>query len=468
MIALTLALAAHAQEGTGWRPAAGTAFGRGGTITESARVEEGDVAVGATAMVADGERTAGLALVIGGSVAAGDDIRFDLSIPTWPFAQAPTFSGPATGDASLQALVPIARGSTAFSAIARAGLPTATDEAMLERGPSGGLLLALTGGDRLEWTLDAGPVLAASRVLPSGRKSGSSIALAGVGAWRARPGFRIGLEGAGNAGLGGAVSSGDALGFAQVRQGSGLALAVAGGLAFGPEAPTSRLSALLSFAPGPPAAPPDPDADGITTADQCPTAAEDMDGWIDEDGCPEADNDGDTVADGNDLCPILAGPASAGGCPDTDSDGRHDGVDRCPAVAGPARERADIADGCPKQVWATERRIELARPLRFDLSGHLEEPNALAEVAAYLLAHPELGPIEVAGHMAGGWSESEALGLSRVRAERVQAALMANGLSDERITAVGYGDTRPLDTNRLSTGRARNERIEIVLRDSVP
>jgi len=47
----------------------------------------------------------------------------------------------------------------------------------------------------------------------------------------------------------------------------------------------------------------DPDADGIVgTADKCPDAPEDRDGYKDNDGCSDPDNDGDGVEDINDKC----------------------------------------------------------------------------------------------------------------------------------------------------------------------
>ncbi len=462
MIVLVLALSSPAVAGTGWRPAAGAAFGRGGLLTESARVEPDEFALSLTGMLADGENEAGLALVGSGSFAWDNRLRVDLSVPAWLFAQSGDFAGPASGDASLQAIVPFSRGSVAAAVIPRIGLPTATDAAGLEAGPSAALLLAVGGGDRLAWAAHVGPVLAPQRTLPTGAETGSGVAVAGVGAFAPKPAFRLGLEAAATAGIN-AASSADLLAFAQVRQDRGLALSVSGGRSLGPASPSSRLVATISYTPEREPADPDPDRDGIAEADACPNSPEDLDAFADTDGCPEADNDADTLADTTDTCPDAAGPASTGGCPDTDLDGRHDGTDRCPTLPGPIRERPDLADGCPKSAWATAKRIEVVRPVRFDLSGHLTDPGIVAELAAYLVLHPELGPIEVGAHMASGWSEEEALGLTRVRAERTVEVLVQCGVSGSRLTAVGYGTTRPIDTNRIPSGQARNERIEFLL-----
>lgn len=89
----------------------------------------------------------------------------------------------------------------------------------------------------------------------------------------------------------------------------------------------------------------DTDGDGIIdSVDQCPTEAEDKDGYEDRDGCPDPDNDQDGILDGADRCPNQPGPAENNGCPDTDRDGDGilDRLDQCPDKAG---SQAD--HGCP-------------------------------------------------------------------------------------------------------------------------
>src|SRR5512140_1151744 len=81
----------------------------------------------------------------------------------------------------------------------------------------------------------------------------------------------------------------------------------------------------------------DYDSDGVANrADQCPTIAEDRDGFADSDGCPDPDNDGDGIADADDKCPNEAGIVRLGGCaiPDKDHDGLADADDKCPDEAG--------------------------------------------------------------------------------------------------------------------------------------
>jgi hypothetical protein len=99
----------------------------------------------------------------------------------------------------------------------------------------------------------------------------------------------------------------------------------------------------------------DRDNDGIDDAvDQCPTAAEDRDGYEDSDGCPDPDNDLDSIPDNVDKCPNQAedmdGFEDTDGCPDLDNDkdGIPDVNDRCPNEPE-TKNGFEDQDGCPDQ-----------------------------------------------------------------------------------------------------------------------
>jgi outer membrane protein OmpA-like peptidoglycan-associated protein len=56
------------------------------------------------------------------------------------------------------------------------------------------------------------------------------------------------------------------------------------------------------------------------------------------------------------------------------------------------------------------------------------------------------------------------LGLSIRRAEAVYNYLVSKGLAAERMSTMGYGETRPISSNNTANGRALNRRTEIQLR----
>jgi outer membrane protein OmpA-like peptidoglycan-associated protein len=97
----------------------------------------------------------------------------------------------------------------------------------------------------------------------------------------------------------------------------------------------------------------DGDGDGFLDKDDpCQDQAEDKDGFEDQDGCPEPDNDKDGVNDTGDKCPLIAGLADNGGCPeeapkDRDGDGIVDKADKCGDQAEDYDSFED-QDGCPE------------------------------------------------------------------------------------------------------------------------
>ena len=58
--------------------------------------------------------------------------------------------------------------------------------------------------------------------------------------------------------------------------------------------------------------------------------------------------------------------------------------------------------------------------------------------------------------------------LSSVRASSVVRLFIDNGIGEERLSAVGYAATRPVDTNETAEGRLRNRRVSVMILSSLP
>ena len=52
--------------------------------------------------------------------------------------------------------------------------------------------------------------------------------------------------------------------------------------------------------------------------------------------------------------------------------------------------------------------------------------------------------------------------LSQKRAETILNALVAKGISKDRLTAIGYGSAKPVADNKTKEGKANNRRVELV------
>jgi OOP family OmpA-OmpF porin len=88
--------------------------------------------------------------------------------------------------------------------------------------------------------------------------------------------------------------------------------------------------------------------------------------------------------------------------------------------------------------------------------------NRVLDELAGLLGRCESGSIEIGGHTDSQGSDSLNLRLSSARAEAVLDGLLERGVPLARLTARGYGDTKPIADNGTEAGRARNRRIEFV------
>ena len=99
---------------------------------------------------------------------------------------------------------------------------------------------------------------------------------------------------------------------------------------------------------------------------------------------------------------------------------------------------------------------------RADVAAHSR--HQIDRVAHVALRCPDT-LIAVAGHTDSDGSHEKNYGLSLNRARTVIDLLVADGVPAERFTALGYGESRPLASNGSLAGKARNRRIEFVLRD---
>ena len=215
---------------------------------------------------------------------------------------------------------------------------------------------------------------------------------------------------------------------------------------------------------------PDNDRDGILDAvDECPDVAEDSDGFEDEDGCPDLDNDQDAIPDLSDRCPDVAedsdGFEDDDGCPDLDNDqdGILDAQDLCPSEPEVFNGEKD-EDGCPDDVLAVlvTEEIVILEKLYFS-SGKASllrrSSPVLVAVAAVLEDNAGVRLLRIEGHTDNVGEPAYNLELSQLRATEVRRRLIAQGISADRLEAVGYGESIATSDNETLEGRARNRRV---------
>lgn len=215
----------------------------------------------------------------------------------------------------------------------------------------------------------------------------------------------------------------------------------------------------------------DNDNDAVLDADdQCPLVAEDHDQFQDTDGCPEADNDEDGILDASDKCPNDAEDKDQfeddDGCPDLDNDqdGIPDREDLCPNEPETKNGYADH-DGCPdaEQIRVVGDKIVLDDRVHYMINSHIIRNISyplLTRLADLIKEHPEYVHIEIQGHTderGPDWFNER---LSQTRADAVMAFLVAHGVSAERLSAKGYGKSKPLMEKRTEYAYYMNRRVE--------
>ena len=218
----------------------------------------------------------------------------------------------------------------------------------------------------------------------------------------------------------------------------------------------------------------DNDGDGIADVDDaCPNEAEDVDGFADEDGCPEDDADEDGVKDEDDECPTEPedgdGFEDLNGCPDTDND--QDGIldvdDACPDQPENVNGVKD-EDGCPDDVQAVikgEKILILDKV--FFVTGKdqiiQKSYSVLNAVTKTLKDNPKIKKVRVEGHTDSRAGQDINQPLSERRAAAVVKYLVKKGIDASRLESVGFGETRPIDTNDTDEGMQRNRRVEFTI-----
>ncbi|HNL83480.1 MAG TPA: OmpA family protein, partial [Chitinophagaceae bacterium] len=96
----------------------------------------------------------------------------------------------------------------------------------------------------------------------------------------------------------------------------------------------------------------------------------------------------------------------------------------------------------------------------------LEESHAAIDnqIVTLMNKYPTM-VIEISGHTDSKGKDDYNMKLSQARANAVKNYLIAKGIAAERMTAVGYGETKPIAPNQIDgkdnpEGRKKNRRTE--------
>lgn len=90
--------------------------------------------------------------------------------------------------------------------------------------------------------------------------------------------------------------------------------------------------------------------------------------------------------------------------------------------------------------------------------------NELKDILIFLQQNPHL-KIEISGHTDDVGNSQDNQKLSEARAKAVADYLIKHNISKKRITYQGFGDTKPIADNNSKEGKAKNRRIEFLIKE---
>lgn len=130
----------------------------------------------------------------------------------------------------------------------------------------------------------------------------------------------------------------------------------------------------------------------------------------------------------------------------------------------------DLEEPAPgKADLKLKEKIVITQKIHFEFDKAIIRPISypiLDDVIALLNANPHITLVRVEGHT--DWIGSDAYNqrLSERRAQAVVDYLVTHGISRDRLTSAGYGESQPIADNHTEEGRAKNRRTEFTILNS--
>ncbi|MCB9764841.1 MAG: OmpA family protein [Alphaproteobacteria bacterium] len=122
----------------------------------------------------------------------------------------------------------------------------------------------------------------------------------------------------------------------------------------------------------------------------------------------------------------------------------------------------------PTRVRVTRERIDIDDKVYFEFDKAIIKPESyslLDEVAQTIIDHPELLRIRIEGHTDSKGNDAYNMRLSQERADAVRMYFQNKGVEASRLVSIGFGETRPIDTNETEAGRANNRRVAFYIEE---
>lgn len=150
---------------------------------------------------------------------------------------------------------------------------------------------------------------------------------------------------------------------------------------------------------------------------------------------------------------------------DSDHDGVPDFKDRCPTQSGSSSE-----GGCPSSalvIISPEEGKILTQAIHFDFGEATIRPEStpiLEALTGAIHAQPSIKKLSIEGHTDDFGSAEANQQLSWARARAVYHFLVDHGINPQRLEYRGRGEAYPVGDNRTELGRAKNRRVDFLIK----
>ena len=117
----------------------------------------------------------------------------------------------------------------------------------------------------------------------------------------------------------------------------------------------------------------------------------------------------------------------------------------------------------PKRVEIRDNKIEIREKIQFEHAKadiKSESHDLLNEIVQVIKDNSQIKKIAIEGHASSDGNKDFNKKLSDDRAKSVKKYFVEHGIKDDKLTAKGYGDEKPIASNDTEEGREKNRRVE--------
>ena len=123
------------------------------------------------------------------------------------------------------------------------------------------------------------------------------------------------------------------------------------------------------------------------------------------------------------------------------------------------------------RVNVTDPKIEIKEQIQFDQGKAViktESSALMDEIAKAMKDNEKIKKVLVEGHTSAEGDAAANMKLSDDRAKAVMKGLVERGIDAKRLSAKGFGITKPIGDNSDPAGRVKNRRVEFTITDPAP